>query len=287
MSNNNNNNTNNEFTSFETPNHLRGQQVTNAILSALNSDSHPNDDDDEPNAKQPKYIRLTPDQLSSIVTACSSNIMRSFTPTGVSSPHAFHPSNTVPAYYNNAKYEEICCRAIKSLYDGSEEELMPFLTRIDMRRQDEGWAPATYVTVGDKTYDLTFEFAHVTEDNIIDLVHDRWTSPTKDVDKHTIGHPTCQARLLAKCLMQSLTTTLVLTITIRVPHKYHNDSTYILWALSNNIHRNNIAFMEHIREKIATATIAHHQNDIEKYLIYIKNNLRMITMKSTKSTQNN
>jgi len=36
----------------------------------------------------------------------------------------------------------------------------------------------------------------------------------------------------------------------------------------------------HIREKILSATLAHHHNDIEKYLIFIKNNLQMITSKT-------
>jgi hypothetical protein len=41
----------------------------------------------------------------------------------------------------------------------------------------------------------------------------------------------------------------------------------ILWALTTNVHRNIIAFIvKHISEKIASATLVQHQNDIEKSL---------------------
>jgi hypothetical protein len=74
---------------------------------------------------------------------------------------------------------------------------MPFLLRLDIRRQDEGWAPATYVKTDDTTFDLTTEFSHVTESQVVALASKRWDSATVEINKHTIGHDTCQARLLA------------------------------------------------------------------------------------------
>jgi hypothetical protein len=164
---------------------------------------------------------------------------------------------------------------------------MPFLLRLDIRRQDEGWAPATYISIQNKTYDLTVEFAHVTEADVTSIAKQRWTSPTVDIDKHTVGHDTCHARLLAKCLMASISSDLILILLNHIPSKYRNDGTYVLWTITNNIYRNNVAFVESIREKIYTATITHHNNDVEKYLVYIKNNLRMITSSSpSKRTHN-
>jgi hypothetical protein len=106
MSNNDNINITNGITGFETPDHFHGQQVTDVILNALHSESNTNDDDAEPNAKQTKYIRVTPDQLSKIVMPCSSNLLQSLTPTGVMLPHAFHPPTMTPAYYNNNKLKD-------------------------------------------------------------------------------------------------------------------------------------------------------------------------------------
>ncbi len=52
-----------------TPPPLRGQQVTDAISAVLHTATN---DTDEPEAKRGKYIKLTPDQLSQILTSCSS-----------------------------------------------------------------------------------------------------------------------------------------------------------------------------------------------------------------------
>jgi hypothetical protein len=270
--------------SCRTPDETHGAAVTRHIQEITPLYDDPNDDDG-PSTKCQRYLKITPEHLSQIISACTSQVISPSTllhgsPSSVST----HTTST-PAYFHNAKYEDISCRGIKLIYNGSEDDLMPFLLRLDIRRQDEGWSPATYVSVENKSYDLTFEFAHVTEDVIANTAKARWMSPTINVDKHTIDHDTCQSHLLAKCLLNSITSDLTVTILNRIPQAYRNDGTYILWSLSNNIHRNNIAFVEHVRENIANATLSQHSNDIEKYLIYIKNNLLMITTKSGTNKQ--
>jgi hypothetical protein len=81
--------------------------------------------------------------------------------------------------------------------------------------------------------------------------------------------------------MASISHELTITIINCTPSIYCNDGTYLLWAITNNIHRNNIAFVKLIREKTVNATLAHHENDVEKYLIFIKNHSCMIAKKST------
>ena len=278
--------TDNTLDALLTPERQRGQMVTNSIRQLTQQMTDTNDED-EPTPKRSRYLKFTPEQLSQLIVACSTtgtlphNIQQS-------SPTSVLPSNAhTPSYVANAKYEEICCKAIKPTYDGTEADLMPFLLRLDIRRQDEGWVPATYIEVEDNTFDLTTDFAHITEQQVVQVVSSRWKAPTVDLDKHTVGHETYQARLLAKCLLASISSDLALTLINRIPNTYRNDGTYLLWALSNNIYRNNIAFMESIREKIVDTTVIQHQNDVEKYLIFIKNHLRMITSKSTSTKRFN
>jgi hypothetical protein len=261
---------------LETPITLRGVSVTDTIRTMTGALDDTNDGD-EPSAKRPKYLKLTPDQLPQLIVACSTptsstRVRSEGSPTSVAST-----SSMTPAYVSNAKYEAICCHLLTPLYDGTEENLMPFLLHLDIRRQDEGWAPAIYITVDTKRYDLTVEFSQVTEEDIVANAKIRWQASTVATDKHTIGHDTCNARLLAKCLLSSISPDLSMTLLNRTPTQYCNDGTYLLWAISNNIYRNNVAFVEIICEKIYTATLADHNHDVEKYLIYIKNNLKMIT----------
>jgi len=259
----------------------RGQFVTDSIRQLMQNITDTNDGEEEPTPKRSRYLKFTPEQLSQLIVACSTP---GATPTTInqSSPTSAITSTVpAPSYVANAKYEEICCKATKPTYDGTEVELMPFLLCLDIRRQDEGWAPATYVKIDDKTFDLTTDFAHVMESQIVQIVSLRWTAATVDLDNHTIGHETYQAWLLAKCLLASISLDLALTLINHIPTTYCNNGTYLLWTLSNIIYRNNITFIESIREKIVNTTVVHHQNDVEKYLIFIKNHLRMITSKST------
>ncbi len=94
-------------------------------------------------------------------------------------------------------------------------------------------------------------------------------------------HETYHARLLAKCLLASVTNDFTLTLMNRIPQELYNDGTYMLWAITNNIYCNNIALVGCIREKITTCTLSQHGNDIEWYLIYVKNHLWMIMAKPT------
>jgi hypothetical protein len=55
--------------------------------------------------------------------------------------------------------------------------------------------------------------------------------------------------------------------------------------LGNHIYRNNIAFSEHVREQIITMTLAAHNNDVLKYLLTIKNKLRMMTSPTQPASQ--
>jgi hypothetical protein len=113
-------------------------------------------------------------------------------------------------------------------------------------------------------FDLTTQFPHISESQLVEIASLRWGVPTVDTDKHTLGHETCNARLLAKCLMASISSDLSLTLINRIPTQYHNDGTYLLWALSNNVYCNNIAFVESIQEKIVNATVTQHDGDKEK-----------------------
>ncbi len=136
-------------------------------------------------------------------------------------------NSTTPAYVTNANYEEISCKAIKLPYDGTEDDLMPFLLRLDIQHQDEGWVPATYVKTPNKGFNLTTEFAHVMEPQVASLASDQWDAHTVDNDKHTLGHETCHAHLLVQCLLASISSNLSVTLINPVPPKYRNYGTYL------------------------------------------------------------
>jgi hypothetical protein len=249
--------------------------------------NHTNDNDGNParRGKKPRLIQFTLSQFNELIQ----KITTITPPTNTSPPTTPALAGSIPsqthAYYNNAKYEEITCKPLKPSYDGSEDNLMTFLTRLDVRRQNEGWAPATYITIDGKRIDLCIHFAQVDADQAKDAATLRWNSHTIQMDKHTIGHDTCNSRQLAIVLMGSITEALSLIILHRIPRELCNDGTYILWTICNNVHRNNVAFTEHIREKITTASLQQFNNNVEDYIIFIKDNIHMLSSDASNSNE--
>jgi hypothetical protein len=262
-----------------------------SVLQQLNSNTLTPD----PTTGQPS-INLNQDQLSDILQcfrqqqdAIQSMIDTTFNNATMpnSTTHRSPATVILPEYYNNAKYEDLVCKPIKPLYDGSPEHLVPFLNRLDIRRQDEGWYPITFLTINDNTYDLTRHFAKLDESVMITEATVRWTSPTVDKDKHTVDHTTYNARVLARLLLHSITDDFSLTIINRAPQQLRNDGPLLLWTICNNIHRNNIAFVETIKSKIRTATLSQFGDDACKYILHIKDNLCLITVADDNSSEHN
>ncbi len=184
------------------------------------------------------------------------------TPT-TSTQRANPQSFKTPDYYNIAKYEDIICKGIKPAYDGSPDQLIPFLNRLDIRRQDESCYPSTNFTVAGKSYDLTRHFTQVSGDDITRAAEDRWKSPTIASDKLTLDHPMFNARVLGRLLMASITDTFSITTINRVPQNLRKDGPLLLWTVCNHIHRNNIAFIETIKTKIRNATPTQFGDDVD------------------------
>jgi len=246
------------------------------LLSNLQSNTDTNDDSTRP-SKRSRNIVLTPAQFNEFLQTINTQHSPQSSISGQGSTATGSTSASVPAYYSNAKYEEISCKGIKPLNNGSEEGLIPFLNKLDLRRQNEGWSPATYITIAEKRYDLTTHVTLLNESHLKSITESQWTIPSVDQDKHTIGHVTYNACLLAMVILNSVTDDFMTTLIHRVPTLLRNDGTYLLWSVCHNIHRNNVAFHEHTREKIRVATVLDHGNDVSNYIIGIKNHLKMIT----------
>lgn len=160
-----------------------------------------------------------------------------------------------------------------------------FLNRLDIRRQDESWSSATFVDIGSEKLDLTKQFTKITEDAMLLSAKTRWESPDVAHDKITIDHPTYNARCLGHVILGSITDELTLTIIGRINENYRNDGPLLLWYICNNIHRNNIAFTETIKTKIRTATLSQFHDDVPKYVSFLRDNLRLITITDDSTTQ--
>lgn len=131
----------------------------------------------------------------------------------------------------------------------TQEELVPFLNRLDICRQDEDWSSITLITQHETQHDLIHHFAKINEETMISLAQCQWYSPTLNQEKYTFGHDTYKAHCFARLLFGSITDDLSTLILGRVDQDFRNDDPLLLWVICNNIHRNNIAFIETINLK--------------------------------------
>jgi len=64
--------------------------------------------------------------------------------------------------YDNARFEQIACTGLSQKYNGSPDQLIPTLNLIHLRRQNEVWFGATFLTIDDKMIDLIKDFSRLT-----------------------------------------------------------------------------------------------------------------------------
>jgi hypothetical protein len=142
-------------------------QDLNAILRE--AQIAPNDDD-EPTPKRQQFIIITQEQFTQLLNACTAqqttiNRLTTQSHTIITPPNT--TTNATPAYYTNAKDEEISCKPIKPSCNGTPVALIPFLNKLDLRRQSKGWADATFITINDTKFDITTHFTKVPEDKLL------------------------------------------------------------------------------------------------------------------------
>ncbi len=61
-----------------------------------------------------------------------------------------------------------------------------------------------------------------------------------------------------------------------IPQDHCRDGVVVLWAICNNIHRNNAAFIETIKGKVRDFTLTFFSDDVSQYIMHIWENLTLI-----------
>jgi hypothetical protein len=203
----------------------------------------------------------------------------------------FHPSvpvaPRVPDIFDNAKFEQISCAGLQPKYNGSPDELIPTLNAIHIRRQNEVWYSATFLVQQGASVDLIRNFSQITQDTVQAKAKELWDDPNSIITRHTRGTETYNSRLLALFLMNSLTSEFAALIHSRIDPKYSTDGPTLLFTMCFHIHRNHLAFIESIKNKIRLSTLQEFKNDVPSFLRFLQDNLRLITSTGASDTAHN
>jgi hypothetical protein len=196
-------------------------------------------------------------------------------------------SKPLPDIYANARFEQIACAGLPVKFDGSPEQLIPTLDLIHIRRINEVWHSATYVKKNNVVIDLIHQFSKVTLADIQNQAKVLWTAPDVELLRHTHGTATYNARLFGVFLLNSLTPDFAALIFSRIDQTYSMDGPLLFITMCQHIHRNHLAFVESIKNKIRLSTLAEHKNDVPAYLQFLQRNLRVITSTGDADTLHN
>lgn len=160
-------------------------------------------------------------------------------------------SKSMPDIYSNARFEQIACAGLSMKFDGSAETLIPTLDLIHIRRINEVWNSATYITDEQgKLLDLIHHFSKVPLELIKQQAKILWDSTESEVQRHTRCTATYHARLFGVFLLNSLTPDFAALLFSRIDQAYHMDGPLLFITMCTHIHRNHVAFVESVKNKI-------------------------------------
>jgi hypothetical protein len=196
---------------------------------------------------------------------------------GLSVPTTIPPAIKVPDIYDNARFEQIACLGLDPKYDGSPDQLIPILNAIHIRRQNEVWFAATFMVQDRCKLDMVRNFSQLRQETVLNQAKSLWNKPNATIERHLRGTDLYNSRLLAVFLMNSLSTEFATILHSRIDQDFSTDGPLLLFTMCNHIHRNHLAFVESIKNKIRMATLADFKNDVQGFLIFLQDNLRLIT----------
>jgi hypothetical protein len=227
----------------------------------------------------PDRPRLSVNDLDDTALSLLSNaIMEAMSTRGLSNmPQPIVSSSGKPDIYDNARFEQIACTGLQQKYDGSLDRLIPTINLIHICHQNEVWSSATYIMQDGKKLDMIQQFSQVLPQTVQDQAKLLWDDPDVDVNRHKRGTATYTARLFGVFLLNSFTPEFAALLHSRIDPKYSADGPLLFIIMCCHIHRNHLAFVESIKNRIWLATLSDHKNDVAGYLHFLHNNLRIIT----------
>jgi hypothetical protein len=246
-------------------------------MSASNENQHtviPGYQTPLPGTQRPANFKDLNDDELQVLVSLAINTLRD---RGIAVPGMVPPMLKTPDIFDNAKFEQIACAGLDTRYDGSPERLIPTLNAIHIRRQNEVWFAATFMIQDGSKLDMVWNFSQLCQETVLNQAKHLWNTPNASTERHVRGSELYNSRLLAVFLMNSLTTDFATILHSRIDQDYSNDGPLLLITMCNHIHRNHLAFVESIKNKIRMATLTEFNNDVQVFLRFLQDNLRLIT----------
>jgi hypothetical protein len=118
--------------------------------------------------------------------------------------------------------------------------------------------------------DIVRNISKLRLDTVLEQAKSLWDASNSITERHIHGMKIYNSRLLALFLMNSLTPDFATLLHSRIDLDYSTDGPLLLFTMCNHIHRNHLAFIKSIKNKIRLATLGEFKNNVKSFSIFFK-----------------
>jgi len=184
-----------------------------------------------------------------------------------------------------ARAEFYISQGLTFKFDGTHENLAPWIKKFKTLRSNALWREATYLTHEGVTYDILSEFTKIKEACVKPQAQMRCTSENHLKSLRPEHTTLFYARILGKVVTSSVTDDFNTVLQNYAGDELASDGPYLLWLLLTHFHTSTITYQEQLKTQIRQRTLTgDHQDDAESYLLWLRHQLDVLTTISPTGT---
>jgi len=163
-------------------------------------------------------------------------------------------------------------------FDGTHENLAPWIKKFKTLRSHALWREATYLTHEGVTYDILTEFTKIKESVIKPQAQQRCTQENQLKSLKPEHATLFYARILGKVVSSSVTDDFNTILQNYAGDDLASDGPLLLWSLLTHFHTSTITYQEQLKAQIRQRTLGQdHQDDPESYLLWLRHQLDVLS----------
>jgi hypothetical protein len=176
-----------------------------------------------------------------------------------------------------ARAEFYISQGLTFKFDGTHENLAPWIKKFKALRGNALWREATYLQYEGQTYDILTEFTKIKESYIKPQARQRCTQENQAKSLKPEHTTLFYARILGKVVISSVTDEFYTILQNYAGDNLAGDGPFLLWLILTHFHTSTITYQEQLKTQVRSRSLAaDHQDDVENYLLWLRHHLDVL-----------
>jgi hypothetical protein len=170
-----------------------------------------------------------------------------------------------------ARVEFYISQGLTFKFDGTHENLTPWIKKFKALRGNALWREAIYLQYEGQIYDILTEFTKIKESYIKPQARQRCTQENQAKSLKPEHTTLFYARILGKVVISSVTDEFYTILQNYAGDNLAGDGPFLLWLILPRFHTSTITYQEQLKTQVCSRSlVADHQEDVESYLLTTK-----------------